>query len=294
MEYGLKYHTTAASNMTTDWLGPRLYRPELREVFQGAVSPATPDVHYVSHFRYPTHNGFVSFLDGFLDKADVRLSHRLTALDPRARTLTFENGTVTRYDQLLSSIPLTALVPLIHGAPETVRAATRRLACSQCVMVNIGVAREDVSPAHWTYFYDRDFIFTRLSFPHKLSPETVPPGCSSIQAELYYSEKYRPLDRPIGELIEPTIADLQRCGLLRPDDRILFRQATLSPFANVIFDHERPAALATVHGYLAEIGVLPCGRYGEWGYQWTDESFISGEQAAQRALDRLTSRGVPA
>ena len=63
MEYGRKYHTTEAANMTTDWLGPRLYRPELREVFQGVVSPSTPDVHYVSHFRYPSRNGFVSYLD---------------------------------------------------------------------------------------------------------------------------------------------------------------------------------------------------------------------------------------
>ena len=29
MEYGLRYHTTTADNMTTEWLGPRLYRPDL-------------------------------------------------------------------------------------------------------------------------------------------------------------------------------------------------------------------------------------------------------------------------
>ena len=294
MEYGLKYHTTEAANMTTDWLGPRLYKPELREVFQGAVSPSTPDVHYVSHFRYPTRNGFVSFLNAFLGKAEVRLEHQLTSLDPRARMLTFANGAVARYDQVISSIPLPTLLPLIVGTPPNVLEAARQLACSKCVMVNIGVARADLSPAHWTYFYDRDFIFTRLSFPHMLSPHTVPPGCGSIQAELYYSDKYRPLDRPVDQLIQPTIDDLQRCGLLRPDDEILFRQATLSPFANVIFDQDRPEALATVRGYLDGIGVLVCGRYGEWGYHWTDESFVSGEKAAQRALDLVSSRGIPA
>lgn len=294
MEYGLKYHTTPAENMTTEWLGPRLYTPELREVFQGAVSPSTADVHYVSHFRYPTRNGFVSYLDGFLGHAEVRLEHQLTRLDPRARTLTFANGRVASYGQVVSSIPLPVLVPLIAGVPEPVLEAARQLACTQCVLVNLGVAREDISPAHWTYFYDRDFVFTRLSFPHMLSRFTVPDGCGSIQAELYYSDKYRPLDQPIEALVQPTIDDLQRCGLLRPDDRILFKQATLAPFANVIFDRDRPAALATVRAYLDEIGVEVCGRYGEWGYHWTDESFLSGEAAAQRALDRVTSGGVPA
>jgi len=292
MEYGRKYHTTVAENMTTDWLGPRLYRPEMREVFQGVMSPSTPDVHYVSHFRYPSRNGFVSYLDAFLEQTELRLEHQLTRLDPRTRTLTFANGSVVRYDQVVSSIPLPMLLPLIAGAPVDVLDAAARLACTKCVMVNLGIGRADISPAHWTYFYDRDVVFTRLSFPHMLSPHNVPEGCGSIQAELYYSDKYRPIDRPIDELIQPTIDDLTRCGLLRPDDRILFKQATLSPFANVIFDLDRPAALAIVRGYLDDIGVLVCGRYGEWGYHWTDESFSSGEQAAQRALDRATSRGV--
>jgi hypothetical protein len=35
------------------------------------------------------------------------------------------------------------------------------------------------------------------------------------------------------------------------------------------------------------VGIGYCGRYGEWGYQWTDESFVSGEKAAQKVLDRI-------
>ncbi len=49
--YGRRYHTTTADNMTTDWLGPRMYRPSLHEVLMGALSVETPDVHYVTEFR---------------------------------------------------------------------------------------------------------------------------------------------------------------------------------------------------------------------------------------------------
>ena len=65
------------------------------------------------------------------------------------------------------------------------------------------------------------------------------------------------------------------------------RKAMLLRYANVIFDLDRAAALKTVHGYLDDLRVAYCGRYGDWGYMWTDESFKSGENAAQRALDRL-------
>ena len=42
MQYTRKYHTTTADNMTTDWLGPRVYRPSLEEVLRGAISPPAP------------------------------------------------------------------------------------------------------------------------------------------------------------------------------------------------------------------------------------------------------------
>ena len=286
MQYGRKYHTTEAANMTTDWLGPRLYVPELREVIAGAMYETTPEVHYVSHFRYPTNGGFVSYLHPFVSQTDLNVDHKLVSVDPKARSVKFANGVETLYSALISSVPLPELVPLIKGVPDNVLQASRRLACTSCVMVNIVVDRADLSEAHWSYFYDDDFFFTRLAFPHMQSPRNVPAGAGSIQAEVYYSRKYRPLDRSPESCIEPVVTDLRRCGLIRDDDTILFSNATVSRYANVIFDLDRPEAVAIVHQYLDEIGILYCGRYGEWGYHWTDQAFMSGENAAQKVLDR--------
>ena len=75
--------------------------------------------------------------------------------------------------------------------------------------------------------------------------------------------------------------------MIREEDEILFKGAKLVPYANVIFDHDRADALATVHGYLDDVEIAYAGRYGDWGYHWTDESFGSGEKAAEGTLDRL-------
>jgi protoporphyrinogen oxidase len=176
---------------------------------------------------------------------------------------------------------------MIEGTPSDVRDACRRLACTTCVLVNIGVNREDLSKAHITYFYDEDICFTRLGFPHMLAASNAPAGTGSIQAEVYFSEKYKPFSGCAEDLIDPVINDLRRCGLLRDDDQILCRKAMLLRYANIIFDHERASALRTVHGYLDDLGISYCGRYGDWGYLWTDESFKSGENAAQQILDTL-------
>ncbi|MEO1086347.1 MAG: hypothetical protein AAFY88_19090, partial [Acidobacteriota bacterium] len=152
------------------------------------------------------------------------------------------------------------------------------------VLVNLGVAREDVARAHWSYFYDEDIIFTRLSAPHLLSPKTVPEGCSAIQAEVYYSKKYRPRTLDVEAHIEPVVRDLRKVGLIHTEDDIVHRNASLIPYANIIFDHDRPGALETIFSYLEEVGIATGGRYGRWGYHWSDESFLSGEEAASSVL----------
>jgi protoporphyrinogen oxidase len=284
MRYTRKYHLTTADNLSTDWLGPRIYRPSLEEVLRGVLSSNVPYTHYVTHFRYPTCGGFVSYLKKLVPLGNLKLGHELVSIDPRNRRLHFANGAEADYDALVSSVPLPDLIPMIKGTPLDVLDAASRLACSSCVLVNLGLNRSDLSNAHMTYFYDEDICFTRLGFPHMLSVHNAPPGAGSIQAEVYFSSKYKPFRGSPEDWIQPVIADLRRCGLVRENDRILSQNAVFLRYANVIFDLERSDAVKTVHGYLDDLGIAYCGRYGDWNYSWTDESFISGERAAERAL----------
>lgn len=284
MQYTRKYHLTSAENMSTDWLGPRIYRPTLEEVLLGAISLAPPQIHYITHFRYPRFGGFVSYLNKFVPLGNLKLNHELVSIQPRTRLLRFANGFEEHYDGLISSIALPDLIRMIEGVPPDVLNAAGRLACSSCVLVNLGVDRADLSTAHMTYFYDEDICFTRVSYPHMFSTNNVPAGTGSIQAEVYFSDKYKPFAGSPEDWIQPVIDDLRRCGILRDEHNILCSKAMLVRYANVIFDLERAAALDTVHGYLNDLGIAYCGRYGDWGYMWTDESFKSGELAAEKAL----------
>ena len=287
MQYTVKYHTTEAKNKSLDWIGPRLYQAKLEEVLRGALQPAGVDVHYISNFRYPSHGGFMAYLKRFMESSELRLGHKLASIDPKKKEVSFANGNKVSYKGLVSSVPLPDLIPTIQGAPKEVLEAAAKLACTEVVIVNLVINRPDLLDAHWTYIYDEDIFFTRLSTPHLQSPHNVPPGCGSIQAECYYSKKYRPLDRAPKDCIEPTIRDLKKIGVLREDDQILFKDVMHIDYANVIFDLERASALKIVHGYLDELGIGYCGRYGDWAYIWTDESFISGENAAEKILKKI-------
>lgn len=284
MVYGRKYHTTEPERLTTEWLGPRMYRPNLAEMLRGALDTPREHKHYVTEFRYPERGGFGAYLAGLRRGLDVRLGHRVVGLDPERRLLRLADGREMRADAVISSVPLPDLVPMIDGASPEVLAAAEALSFSSATVVNIGVDREDLSPAHITYYYDPDVVFARLNFPHMFSRHVAPPRAGSIQAEVYHSDRYRPATTTSAQTVEQVLADLRRCDVLRPDDRILVAEARPIRYANVIWDHQRAAAVAAVHGFLADVGVLWCGRYGDWDHAWTDEAFLSGERAAQLCL----------
>jgi hypothetical protein len=123
MEYTKKYHTTEARNLTTDWLGPRLYRPSIDEVLLGALKPEPLDVHYVDRFRYPKEGGFVAYLRPLDEIVDLHCSYQAIGIDLPSRTLSFANAETAPFTQIVSSVPLPRLIAMIKGSP---REAPRR------------------------------------------------------------------------------------------------------------------------------------------------------------------------
>src|SRR5262249_44286633 len=154
-------HTTTMDRLTTEWIGPRMYRPSLDEIVHGAVAGQRASVHYVDTFRYPSVGGFMSYLEAFARRFELRLGHRVVGLDPKAGILRFANGTSVAYERVISSLPLPELIPLIDGVPPDVLAASRKLAFTTAVLINLGIDRVDLSETHITYFYDEDMIFSR-------------------------------------------------------------------------------------------------------------------------------------
>jgi protoporphyrinogen oxidase len=280
--YTRKYWTVEPSEMTTDWVGPRMYKPKLEEVIRGALEKVTENKHYIPEFRYPTNGGFGSYADGLTSDANYHLGWEVDSIDPSRKRITFSSGEKVNYDFLISSLPLTELIPRIEGVPQEILDAAERLVCTSVALVDIGVGRNVGFPSgHWQYFYDEDICFARASYPHLLAPSNVPEGCGSIQVEIYYT-KQKPLS--YKDVLSKAIEDMKKCGMLFASDEIRVSQVRLIKYANVLFNHDRQTYLPRIEKYLDSIGIYRCGRYGLWNYHWTDESIVSGWDAAQNII----------
>jgi len=284
--YTRKYWTVAASELGTDWVGSRMYPPRLEEVVRGALAPAQEgDFHYLKTFRYPARGGYQAFMAGMARPELIQLNRRVTRVDPAARRLTFEDGTDAGFDRLISTMPLPELVRAIgpSAAPSEVMHAADALLCSSLVLIDIAVNRPDLSPHHWFYVYDEDISFSRVHFPHALAPANAPPGQGSIQAEVYFS-RHRPLPTSVDALGERVVEEMVRIGVLRDASEVLWVRCRTVPYANVVFDHARAPALETILPWVQSLGITLAGRYGEWGYHWTDDATRSGWKAAESLL----------
>ncbi len=287
MKYTKKYHTTEAKNLSVDWIGNRIYRPSLKEVIKGALSHLVDDAHYITSFRYPKVGGFASYLKPMVDNCTLNLNHPVVKIKPKEKRIYFKNGSDQNYHKLISSMPLPELISIIEGVPNDIKRAAELLACSELVTVTLGVDRVDLMDAHWCYFYDEDIPFARLSTPHMQSGNNAPAGAGLLQAECYFSKKYKPFEVDINSCIEPVIEGLKSCGILKDYDKIIFKNAMYTRYANVIFDHDCASSVTLIHQYLDDLGINYCGRYGDWAYIWTDQSFISGENAAKKAFEAI-------
>ena len=232
-----------------------------QEVIRGAIDPYPQEFNYLTDFSYPAERGFGRITEPLAASVrHLRLGCGVTSIETEARKITFSDGTVRNYAAAISTIPLPSLIRIAVDAPADVRAAADRLMWTSIRCVNLGIAREDIGPGHWVYFYDHAVPFFRVSFPSKFAPDNAPPGHSSISCEIAYSRR-KPLEQ--DRLVERTVDALKTTGILKESDRIVVADQIDIPYAYVVFDFERTASLRTIHSWMESVDLFPCGRFGD-------------------------------
>ncbi|BCJ33864.1 O-antigen synthesis protein WbyH [Actinocatenispora thailandica] len=293
--YTRKYWTVEPAQLSTDWIGPRMQRPSAREMVLGALTPDMAGTfHYLKTYRYPRAGAFRSYVRELGESANVIVDKEVSIVDVATRKLHFADGSCQPYDQLISTMPLDQLLRRIGGVPVPVpvRQATDDLLCTSVVLVDIGIKRAEVTSYDWLYFYDEDICISRLSAPSRYAASMAPAGCSSVQAEVYFSRE-RPLRQDPARTADRVVGELIRVGILRDQSEVLFSRVRVIPYANVVVNQRHASALSVIRPFVAECGITLAGRYGEWKYYWTDDAIHSGWRAAAGVTERITAPAVP-
>lgn len=278
--YTRKYWGTDAEKMNCNWCGGRLYQPSLKEVLRGAFpdSPEPENVYYTKVMNYPKTGGYKNFVADLAAELDIRCGCKVTAIDSTNKILHFADGATCRYEKLISTMPLPHLAKIITD-DEKILAAADKLQSTSMALVSVGYKKKFEFPTNWFYVYDEDIPFARVHSPSRKSPDNAPSNCSSLQFEIYYSREL-PLKLTDDELTAKTLDAMEKIGVATRAD-VAALDCRHVEFANVIFYENMEETREIVRREVARQEIISCGRFGEWDYLWSDQSFMSGYNSLQ-------------
>ncbi len=288
--YTEKYWSVPAAALGTEWIGPRMRKAALDEVLRGALAGDAPNTYYIKRMRYPVRGGYRAFLEPLIASAEIRCNAAVCTVDPAGREVALTDGTTLAYRSLISTLPLPALIGMMPDAPDAIRADAASLFATTVDLISVALARPPAAPSLWLYVYDRDILAARVHVPSWKSPENAPAGCGSLQFEIYASRR-KPLAVAPAVLIENCLDAMERMGLAVRAD-VVFTHHKQLPWGNVVFDLGMEQRRDRVRDFVRGQGIGLAGRFGEWGYLWSDQALLSGRRAVRVLLAETAASGT--
>ncbi|MCS6772441.1 MAG: FAD-dependent oxidoreductase [Kiritimatiellae bacterium] len=276
-EYTDKYWRVPMAEMGTDWLAGRLLPSQLSRIIHGAIAPLDEKQAVFSLFHYPERGGFFAFFKGLYEGLDIRLNRRAVCLDCKTRTIGFADGSETRYESLVSTIPLKELVAITVDAPPEVREAAVGLRCTQLLCVNLVIEKSDLTPYDWFYIYDADIDVARVKVTSNVAPNSVPTGTTVLQTEQFVRDD-ESFDIPAR--VAKTVRDLARVLKFDPERMVRAAAHVHVRHAYPIPMQDREERARRIIQWYESRGVYPAGLFGRWKYLWSDQAYSSGRELA--------------
>ena len=233
---------------------------------------------YNSTFLYPASGRLGDLAAALAFRVHERLSCgvEVEAVDLVGRRLRTREGETFAYRQLISTIPLDALLGM-SGRP-----VDRNLfAATGIVNLRIALRGSLRTAYHWLYAADPEVPFHRIGFAQNVNPRTCPDGCTSLSVEYTIPATGKRL--ATEELAAATLVYVKRRGLVDVEEVLFQDERVVSPAYVVQRAPGRPA-FAAIAAALRERDVLLAGRFGTWDYLSVEEAFESGLRAATECV----------
>ena len=303
--YTRKYWTVDPRRMTTDWVGGRVFQPNVEDVIQGSRGPLDRQTHYIQSIRYPTKGGYESFAKRLRDGANIHFGNEVIRIDLKSKKLWTSAGQEFEWKNLINTIPLPVFIGLCVGVPKQVIEAARALSCSSVYLVNVTAKHPTKRSDHWMYVYDEDKFSTRINCTEMLSKNNAPTGMTGVQVEVYHS-RHKPLLEDPRNIQIKVLKELHEMEIIERDANVTIH-GVHCPWANVIFTNETSAALSIIYSWLENYGLerenddlhpltnwnekhdrivnsnlSMAGRFGQWKYYWTDDCVLRGKEFLQK------------
>lgn len=290
--YNFKVWAHPPEMMNKQWIGERVAVIDVDRALKNVVLQRDdfgwgPN----NQFKFPLKGGTGEFYRRFGPVLDghIRLNTAIREIDVDEKIARFADGTVEKFDRLVSTMPLDVLCTRVlkGNVPDEIRAAAGRLRHSGGHMVGIGIKRPCPSTKSWMYYPEANCPFYRVTYLSNYSPFMTP------DKDRYYSllcetsvSDFKPVNAET--IVEETIEGLINSGMISRDETrdIVSKWHYFADYAYPTPTVDRDEILELVIPWLESRGISSRGRFGMWKYEVanTDHTLMQGVEWASKQI----------
>jgi protoporphyrinogen oxidase len=225
----------------------------------------------------------------------VRLNCGITQVDPAAKTVTLEDGTLEKYDHLISTISLKELTKLMGIA--RLDQLAQKLKHTRVQVAGIAPNMplpDDLQDKTWLYCPEEKASFYRVTPFSLFSPAHVPDPdnqCSMLCEISTHGDE--PVPEP--QTKEQVLNDLREIGLIDADPDNTHAYMMHAEYGYPIPTIDRDDILNELQPLLEELNIFSRGRFGGWKYEVAnmDHSLMQGVECIDRILEGKEEKTLP-
>jgi protoporphyrinogen oxidase len=267
--YNEKVWKVPLEQLSMSW-ADRIPQPPLEDVVRGALGDSREGYVHQLYYSYPLVGGYGALTEAWasaLPRDRVLLDARVEHIEPTEGGVTVHAaGKTWNFGQVVSTIPLHALVDLVGGVPNAVREAVDQLIVNPMLVVTLGFSGDDPNQYTAVYVPDDDFLVNRVSYPAVFSPRNAPAGCFSVQAEITAAHGADVLKWSDESIREHVVRGLTTRSLIPDDAQLIFHQVDRYDAAYVVYTENYERHLELARGWFKERGIFLHGRFGSHAY----------------------------
>ena len=258
----------------------RIPKPPMEDVLKSSVGIPTEGYLHQLYYSYPTYGGFESIVTAFAErvKGDIRTNWPVASVAKEGEgwRVMSATGEERFYETLVSTIPIHELLKVWKDAPAAAHESAAKLRYNSLVNIMIG-CRSD--PGHnYTALYvpDPEIMFHRLSFPKAFGEKCVPPGGSSIMAEITTNEGDGIWETSDDALIARAVDEIERIGFVDRES-IVYTRVVRFLYGYPVYDLDYRRNVTEMREAVAATGLRLLGRFAQFDY-------INSDVCIERAL----------
>ena len=286
------------TQISADWAAQRISQLSLIDTVKKTIFRPKGEVRsLVAKFLYPKTGGIGELSEGYRrlierDGNRVLTGARMTKVHtdgPRVTGVEVVRDGATETvsaDLFVSTIPLTALVPILGDAvPQPALDAVAGLTHKGIVFAYLKLDRPQLTPDHWVYIPEEHIAIHRISEFTNFSKDTAPEGKTMVCAEITATPGDHHWNMADADVLQLAADNLVTLGLLKPGEVLSGGFVRRTDYAYPIYDLTYRGHVKTLTDFMKSFdNLVSTGRQGLFRYGNMDHSVAMGHAVARRIL----------